>query len=273
MNARHLGQPLLAAVLLSVCTTACPAGNTGSSSGEGSTSSSTSSGMPPSSQTASGPSSASSSLSVGASSAVAPSSSQEPGPPNACLPPGSGPGFKVSARPDLRWKRARSLELDLMAALELKQGETCSELGFGLAAPGLCFNLIHQVPLGSNDPVHTGLYRPMEEPGATTALAMDRVFLGACGQRVDVDASLPLGQGVVFRHLNLAAQSVDPEDAALAQDVRELFHRLLAREPTAKELLGVGSLAVPVDGVPVPARDVAKMACYAVASMTEFIFH
>ena len=38
----------------------------------------------------------------------------EPVPMNACIPEASGPGFQISAKADLRWKRATALQNDLI---------------------------------------------------------------------------------------------------------------------------------------------------------------
>jgi hypothetical protein len=91
---------------------------------------------------------------------------------------------------------------------------------------------------------------------------------------VDADTVRPTAADPrVFRNLDLTAASVDRDDPALASDVEELYRRLLAREPSEEELELTKGLADPVDGVSPTARDVAKMACYAVATSTEFLFH
>lgn len=186
---------------------------------------------------------------------------------NACVPVDEGPGFEISSKADLRWKRATPLKNDLMVALGLNEQEVCSELGLD----GLCFNLIHMVPLGANDPVKAAMYKPVAEPGATAPLAIDRVVLSACGARADLDAFS--GTRVVWQTIDLAAASLDPSDPAIATDVQLLYRKLLARNPTPEESALVASLAEDVNGENVPARDFAKMACYAVATTSEFIFH
>lgn len=198
-------------------------------------------------------------------------------PPNACLTGGAGPGFAVSARPDLRWKRARSLELNMMQALSLTEVQVCDELGFFASAPNvvpnICFRTVHTVPLGSNDAIRSGMYRPVPAPTATTPNALDRVVVHACGRRVDLDGATAPGAREVFRNLDLAAPSVSAADPAVNLDVTELYRRLLARDPTPVELDKVAELTQPVDSQPVSARDFAKMACFAVATTTEFVFH
>ena len=186
---------------------------------------------------------------------------------NACVPVEQGPGFAISAKADLRWKRAAALANDLKNALSLDDNTVCSELGL----PGTCFSLIHLVPLGGNDPVKSGLYRPVAEPGITMPLSTDRVVLSACGIRADAE-SVGAVVPVVWKHIDFAAPSLSHDDANIATDVTELYHRLLARDPTTEELALVASLADDVNGAPVSPRDFAKMACYAVATTSEFLF-
>lgn len=186
---------------------------------------------------------------------------------NACVAADSGPGFAISAKADLRWKRAAAVENDLIRALSLDKNTVCSEVGL----PGTCFTLIHLVPLGGNDPVKSGLYKPVSEPGITMPLSTDRIVLSACGIRADAE-SVGAVTPVVWKNIDFHAPSLSHNDPAITADVTELYHRLLAREPSAEELGLVASLADDVEGVPVPPRDFAKMACYAVATTSEFLF-
>lgn len=186
---------------------------------------------------------------------------------NACVDVKNGPGFAISAKADLRWKRSAQLQNDLMQALSLDPTLVCSELGLA----GTCFNLIHQVPLGGNDPVKSGLYKPIDQPGITTPLSTDRVVLSACGLRADAESINALPK-VVWKNIDFTKAKLDHADPAIATDVTNLYHLMLAREPTPDELTLVASLADDVNGVPVPPRDFAKMACYAVATTTEAMF-
>ena len=190
-----------------------------------------------------------------------------PDEPNACVAAADGPGFAISAKADLRWKRSSALQNDLINALALDTSSVCSEVGL----PGTCFSLIHLVPLGGNDPVKSGLYHPLAEPGVTSSLSTDRVVLSACGIRADAE-SIGAAPKVLWKNIDFAAASLSHDDPAIKTDVTELYHRLLSRDPTADELAAVASLADDVNGAPVNPRDFAKMACYAVATTTEFLF-
>jgi hypothetical protein len=77
---------------------------------------------------------------------------------------------------------------------------------------------------------------------------------------------------VVWQNIDFTKAKLDHSDPAIATDVTALYHRLLARDPTPAELTLVASLADDVNGVPVPPRDFAKLACYAIATTTEAMF-
>ena len=191
-------------------------------------------------------------------------------PPNACLPSGEGPAYKISARASLRWKRAKALQRDLAGALGLGVGSMCSEVGF----EGICFGLLHLVPLGGNDPIVAAMYKPLAEPSVSTSLATDRVVVAACGRRVDMDT---LMDPVVFKHIDLGLAEISPESPGLDAQTEDLYRRFLARDPTSAEKAHIRTLAEPLtlngETSAVSARDFAKMACYAIATTTEFLFH
>lgn len=199
-------------------------------------------------------------------------------PPNACLPAGTGPTFQVSARGNLRWKRAMALEQDALGALELTVAEACGEVGYD----GICFNLLHLVPLGGNEPVIATMYEPLAAPAATTAIAVDRVIVAACGAAVDRDTLLTVGtpdkpptddaKAVVFVDLDLSLKEVDAQTKGVKEVITDLYRRFLARNPSAEEMNLALTLTEAVDGTSPNARDFAKMACFAVATTTENIF-
>jgi len=195
------------------------------------------------------------------------------GPTSACLSAGKGPEFRISARADLRWKRVHALKTDLLSAMDVAEDEACQELG--LALPGICFDIIHLVPLGGNDPIGAAMYRPMATPSLTTALSIDRVTTAVCGKRVDVDTQAQQAGELasVFHHMDLTAQAIEPATPGLQEQIDALYRRFLARRATDTEIKIILQLAKPLDGLPVTARDFAKAACFTIATTTEFVFH
>jgi hypothetical protein len=189
-------------------------------------------------------------------------------------PPGDPPaatldGLATSTKNDLLWKRARALQNGLAQALAIPPEDVCNE--FGRYA---CVDLVHQVPLGGNDPFAQGLYEPLRTPSTTTALSFDRVVLAACSAAVEIDAARPAP--VVFRgHALTTEPLVDAADARVGARFlgTTLVQRLHGREPQSTELAALEELIVDDDGAPVSGRDFAKLACFAVASTTENLFY
>jgi hypothetical protein len=178
------------------------------------------------------------------------------------------PEYRVSTKNDVQWKRYAAFESDLALALALDPANLCTELG-----QASCIRQVHLGPLGGNDPFDTGILQPTAEPLATTPAVVDRVLLSACGQRVALDRAAPAGQAAVFKELDLNGPAPAPGDARLAATITELYHRLLAREPSTGELGMVADLAVNGSGEPIAAADFTTLACFAIGSSTEFLFY
>jgi hypothetical protein len=172
----------------------------------------------------------------------------------------------VSKHPNLQWKRYSALEADLVQALELPADELCNE--FGVAS---CVHTVHLASLGGNEPFKSGLLEPSAEPLATTPAVVDRLLLSACGRRTELDRAAGPSQAKVFRSLDLAGAAPAPEAEATKQTITELYHRLLAREPEAPELVAVASL-VKKDAAAVTASEFATLACFSIGTSTEFLF-
>ena len=177
---------------------------------------------------------------------------------------GGEPQVEPSSKHDLQWKRAYALERDLMRALELEADEVCLEAG---SEP--CISQVHLVALGGHDPIGLGLYESLADPLTTTPIAVDRVMLSACGSRAEADAS---GGAVVFTDLDLSGPAPEASNEAVGGTATALYRRLLSRDPLAEEIELLAQLTVDDAGDPVSAVDFAKLACFTVASSTEFLF-
>lgn len=174
------------------------------------------------------------------------------------------PDYQVSARAKLQWKRVRAVEQDLMSALSLAQNEVCNELDrFS------CARNVHTVALGGNEPFYKAMYKPLAEPSVTTSIAIDRMVLAACSFAAERDQA---GTAQVFTALDLDAATIaDGADVDLT--ITNLFKRLHARLPTDAEVSEVKALLVDDDGNAVSALDFAKTSCFAIGTMSEFIFY
>jgi hypothetical protein len=175
---------------------------------------------------------------------------------------GSAAPYRTSSRALLQWKRAAALEADLISALQLSREQLCVEVG-GKS----CIREVHLVPMGGNEPYESGLMKPSAEPLATTPSVVDRVLLSACSTRARLDAE---GAPQVFTALALNGPLPPADDPAIATTIRDLYRRLLARDPTPRELELVAGLAEG-DGA-LSSRDFAALSCFTIGSSAEFLF-
>lgn len=183
-------------------------------------------------------------------------------------PEASGTGGSCEASPvapTVAWKRTGAVLADLGRAMSLAPDQVCNELGDTACAA------VHRVALGENDAFEKALYKPFAEPLGTTPLALERVVLHACGQRVDLDRA---GTPVVFTHIDLNASSVGDTgaDSPFAKDAAELGRRLLGRDLSAEEIAVLADLTVDDSGAKVSASDAAKLTCFTLGTSREFLF-
>jgi hypothetical protein len=176
----------------------------------------------------------------------------------------AAPPFQISNRALVQWKRHAAFEADLMAALQLSREQLCVELG-----GKNCIREVHLVPLGGNEPYESGLMKPSSEPLATTSSVVDRVLLSACNARARLDAQ---AAPQVFTALDFKAALPAANDPAIATTVRDLYQRLLARDPAPREIEIVAGLAESAGEAALSTRDFAVLSCFMIGSTTEFLF-
>jgi hypothetical protein len=177
-----------------------------------------------------------------------------------------GAHYATSQGNTMMWKRYAAIEADLMRALELKRDEVCKELG-----DRSCTRDIHTIALGGNDPFRSGINRPSSEPSGTTSVAVDRVVLSACSARARADKAAP---AKVFTALDLGGTAPSPDAPGVEVTIRDLYRRLLARDPRAHETDIVRELLNPVEqDTPQSAEEFATLACYVIGSSLEFLFN
>lgn len=179
-------------------------------------------------------------------------------------------GVEASERADLRLKRWRQISLDLQGALELTEEQICREAGLYD-----CTDL-HVVSMGGVS-VANGIYEPVDELGVTSNLAIERVVLQACYNRLELDraAQAEGGAGVVFKHIALDGDNGSQgsnADEAVAQ-ITELYQRLLARDPEPEEVSALirHNAGIAADGG--GAAEWALMVCFALGTSTEALLY
>lgn len=157
---------------------------------------------------------------------------------------------------DLVWKRYRAFEHGLTTGLALKK-DFCLELG-----NKACIDEVHLTVLGGNEPYKAGQFDRAQAPTALTAVAVDRVVLAACSQRLELDRKAK-DSAVVFRHFPLSGEK--PSGTAVEALAKDLYQRILARDPQAAELKVVTDFA----GQGLANDKLALMLCYAIATSSE----
>ena len=200
--------------------------------------------------------------------------SPSPSGPDAGTPPpaDSGTPSEVtrSSRNNLRFKGPERLASDFAAALSLPVEQVCNELG---QYP--CTSSVHTVALGGVDPYGLGFYEPLPYTGVTTPIAVDRVALAACVQRVTLDVTTPT-EAVIFGGIELDGQGrlASREGEPVKHAITALYQRALLRDPTEAEVGTLLQLATDIEssGSQAPGRDWMKAACFAVLSSAESVF-
>ena len=176
--------------------------------------------------------------------------------------PGSDSATKATARTKhLQWKRADALEADLSAALELPPAQLCREFG---VKP--CIRDVHLVPLGGYDALASGMLEGAPDPIVTTPTAVERVVLSACSRRVELDRTSAT-KSALLSALELDAPAPAADSAAMHEFVSALYRRLLARDPSDDEVREIATLSADVS-----ADEFAKLACFTVGTLSEFLF-
>jgi hypothetical protein len=183
---------------------------------------------------------------------------------------GTQTGLTRSEKARVRFKGQTTLRNELSAALSIDAASLCKEVG-----SYDCFT-VHQIPLRGVEPYTLGAYEPIDDTTVTTPLAVDRIVLSACRDRVTTDFG-DLGNGLIFKSLSLGANGElnDPNAAEVSASIDTLYRRLLARHALADEVKKLQSLYADVKTAnePNPARAWAILSCFAVATSEESLFY
>ena len=194
----------------------------------------------------------------------------EPAPPPPPPPVDTPRGLVPSTRNNLRFKGPQRLSLDFATALSLPEGQLCNELG-----QYACTSSVHNVTLGGVDPYSNSLYEALPASGVTTPIAIERVALAACGQRVTLDVTTP-STAVLFKAIPLDAQGrlVDRQGEPVKAALSALYQRGLLRDPTKQEVDALVKLSTDIETTAStqPGQDWMKAACFVVFSSAESVF-
>lgn len=174
-----------------------------------------------------------------------------------------------SRRPTLKLKNHYQIGNDVADALELDASEVCLELG-----RYSCTDEVHRLALGGTSPYDEGRYVPLARTPITGPIAVERIALSACIERVDRDLTDP-SRAVVFRDLPVRDGSLTTTDSAQARDsLTRLIERVLRRPARGWELSALLALYdVAAEHSERPARDWAVAACSSVVSSVETLLY
>jgi hypothetical protein len=169
--------------------------------------------------------------------------------------PAASTKARVLAKPGPVWGK------DLSVALGLQDWELCKELG-----AYDCITEAHNITLGGVEPTELGIDAPLEDAAVSAPIAVDRVAVAACGERLARDEQ---GPAVVFGPV------LEEDTPRTRREVAgNLVRRILARHPTETELSGLVDLydtIAPLTDDPV--REWSIGACMVVATSTEALFY
>ncbi len=183
---------------------------------------------------------------------------------------GGGTSFASSAKAIVRFKRSERLNADFAKSLGLPPAAVCNELGLYSCAA------VHGLSLGGVDAYNIGLYEPVPFTGLTSPLAVDRLALAACVQRVTSDLMTP-ATALVFK-----AVSLDPNGklnnvnaAEVTTAIDRLYKQVVLRPATDAEVVHLKQLYADIVATnkPEPGKMWMTLSCFAVLTSVESVFY
>ena len=180
--------------------------------------------------------------------------------------PTAGP--PVSLDPKIKFKDGDRFLGDLSSALEIPRDSICKELG-----QYDCFKDAFRIVLGGVEAENLGVNVPLEEEALTAPIAVDRLALRACVNRVKLDVDDPK-HAVLLKN----APKGKASKGWLKSTTAVVYDRILNRVPTSSEtakMTGFYDQIAVKSGKPNPdaTKDWVTLSCFATASSTENIFY
>jgi hypothetical protein len=171
----------------------------------------------------------------------------------------------TSGDPRVKFKDGGRYLRDLSIALELPRETICREL-----SQYDCFSDAFRIVLGGVEPYSIRVVEPAETASLTAPIALDRVALHACTQRVDEDVKVP-AKALLFH----SPKSKSPDRKWKERTVAIIYDRILRREATSGEVSRMLSFydTVAKDGPNDASRNWTVLACFSVASSLESVFY
>ncbi len=181
----------------------------------------------------------------------------------------------ASDKANVRFKKARRLQNDFARTLGLSREALCQELG-----QYACVDEVHKITLLGVEPYGLGIDEPAKNTGVTTPIAVERIALAGCSQRVAQDLAAP-ADALIFADLPIDADGglgdIAGADVAPAVDaaIDTMYARAVQRRATAAEIQHLKDLylEIAMTGVDNPTRDWAVATCFSVLTTLESLFY
>jgi len=170
----------------------------------------------------------------------------------------------TSSDPRIKFKDGARYLRDLSTALQIPRESICKELG-----QYDCYTDAFRIVLGGVEPYGNAIVEPLETASLTTPIALDRVALRVCTERVAEDVKNPT-EAVLFL-------PGPPSKKWKQTTAVRMYDKLLQRDARKDEINRLLDFydAVAAEGRPAAetARDWTVLGCFSVASSLESVFY
>jgi len=179
-----------------------------------------------------------------------------------------------SADPRVKFKDGERYLRDLSANLNIPREDICKEL-----SRYDCMSDAFRIVLGGVEAPNLLVNEPIETAALTSPIAVDRVALHVCTNRVRMDREAP-ADAVLFKTgaFGKDGRAKSPDKAWLNATADAIYGSILLRSPSEREIATLASFYKQVaDGRPAGSQDIAAdwvtLSCFAVASSLEAVFY
>ncbi|MDP3492937.1 MAG: hypothetical protein Q8R82_07470 [Hyphomonadaceae bacterium] len=184
------------------------------------------------------------------------------------------PAPVASADPRVKFKDGERYLLDLSANLNMPREDICKEL-----SRYDCMTDAFRIVLGGVEAPNLLVNEPIENAALTSPIAVDRVALHVCSNRVRMDREKPT-EAVLFKTGAFGAdgRAKSPDTKWLNATADAIYGSILMRSPGEREIQNLAAYYTQVaEGRPANSADVAAdwvtLSCFAVASSLEAVFY
>lgn len=180
----------------------------------------------------------------------------------------------ASADPRVKFKDGERYLRDLSTNLNMPREDICKEL-----SRYDCMSDAFRIVLGGVEAPNLLVNEPIENAALTSPIALDRVALHVCTNRVKMDRDKP-ADAVLFKTgaFGKDGRAKSPDATWMRQTADTIYGAVLMRSPSENEIRGLTDFYAQVrEGRPANSIDVAAdwvtLSCFAVASSLEAAFY